>query len=182
MVQRALRRGEETSLVQRISNHEYFSPRLLAEEALQGDNIALQIYSEVGRWLGAVTARYISFFEPDIVILAGSILDESGLLLTQVRNALTVNSSTQAGSTVEIVPTRLGSDGALIGIAVPFLASDFAPTGRLPHRLADVIDAEQDDQASQTEQLLDDVYPIHADVVNQQTRRRKAKIYQRRAG
>src|SRR5271167_230448 len=33
MVQRALRRGEETSLSQRLSNREYFSPRLLAEEA-----------------------------------------------------------------------------------------------------------------------------------------------------
>src|SRR6266567_905770 len=44
MVQRALRRGEETSLKQRLLNREYFSPQLLAEEAVRGDSVALQVY------------------------------------------------------------------------------------------------------------------------------------------
>jgi glucokinase len=182
IVQRALRRGEETSLAQRLSNHEYFSPRLLTEEALRGDSIALQVYSEIGRWLGVATARYISFFEPDILILAGSIFDESDLLLTQVRNAFTANSSSQESKTVEIVSAHLGSDAALIGMAVPLISSDLTPTIRPPLPLADVIHVEPDDQSSQTEHVLDDIYPIHSDVISQQTRRHKAKSYQRRAG
>jgi len=180
MVQRALRRGEETSLSQRLSNREYFSPRLLAEEALRGDNIALQVYNELGRWLAAATARYISIFDPNILILAGSILDASDLLLTQVRTALIAHSSTQVGTTVEVVPTHLAGDAILIGVAVPFLASDVTPPARPSSPLADVVQAEQDDQLQ--EHVLEDTYPIQADVMNQQAHRREAKSYQRRAG
>jgi glucokinase len=180
MVQRALRRGEETSLSQRLSNREYFSPRLLAEEALRGDNIALQVYSELGRWLAAGTVRYISIFDPNILILAGSILDAGDLLLTQVRRALIAHSSTQVGTTVEVVPTHLAGDATLIGMAVPFLASDVTPPAKPSSPLADVVHAEQDDQLQ--EDVLEDTYPIQADVMNQQTHRHKAKSYQRRAG
>src|SRR5947209_17644191 len=69
MVQRALRRGEQTSLTQRLLNREYFSSQLLAEEAERGDSVSLQVYGEVGRWLGVATTRYIDLFEPHRLIL-----------------------------------------------------------------------------------------------------------------
>jgi glucokinase len=119
MVQRALRRGEETSLKQRLLNREYFSPQLLAEEAVRGDSVALQVYCEVGRWLGAATAKYISLFEPNILILGGGVLSASDLLLTQVRSALMTHSSSRVCSMVEVVSARLGSDAALVGAVVP---------------------------------------------------------------
>src|SRR5437588_2532151 len=119
MVQRALRRGEETSLKQRLLNREYFSPQLLAEEAGRGDSVALQVYSEVARWLGAATAKYISLFEPNILILGGGVLTASDLLLTQVRSALMTHSTSRVCSMVEVVPARLGSDAALVGAVVP---------------------------------------------------------------
>lgn len=120
MVQRALRRGEQTSLLQRLSNREYFSPQLLAEEAIGGDAVALQVYSVVGRWLGAAVARYINIFEPDVLILGGSVLGTSELLLAKVRIALIAQSSSNVHNMLEIVPSRLGGDAALIGAAVSF--------------------------------------------------------------
>src|SRR5438105_9539244 len=119
MVQRAVRRGEETSLTQRLLNREYFSPQLLAEEAVRGDSVALQVYGEVGRWLGAATARYISLFEPNILILGGGVLTASDLPLTQVRSALMTHSTSRVCSMVEVMPARLGSDAALVGAVVP---------------------------------------------------------------
>src|SRR2546429_3975579 len=80
-VQRALRRGDETSLVRRLLDHEYFSSQILAEEALGGDGVALQIYHDIARWLGAALARYIDLFEPNVLILGGSVLHAGDLLL-----------------------------------------------------------------------------------------------------
>ncbi len=120
MVQRALRRGEQTSLLQRLSNREYFSQQLLAEEALRGDTVALQVYGELGRWLGAATAKYMSIFEPNVLILNGGVLNASELLLTKVRSALMTYSSAKKYSTLEIVPSRLGVDAAVVGAVVPF--------------------------------------------------------------
>ena len=115
MVQRALRRGEETSLVQRLLNREYFSPQLLAEEAARGDSVALQVYNEVGRWLSAAVTKYIDLFEPNLLILGGDVLHTSDLLLTRIRTTLTTNSSSRVCSLIEIAPARLGCDSALIG-------------------------------------------------------------------
>ncbi len=118
MVLRALRRGEQTSLIQRLSNREYFSQQLLAEEALRGDTVALQVYGEVGRWLGAATARYMNIFEPNVLILGGGVASASELLLAKVRSALMVQSPSRVDDMLEIVPSHLGTDAALIGTAV----------------------------------------------------------------
>lgn len=120
MVQRALRRGEQTSLLQRLNNREYFSQQLLAEEASRGDSVALRVYGEVGRWLGAATARYIGKYEPKVLILGGGALSASELLLAQVRNALIVQSSSKVCDMLEVVPSRLGVDAALIGSVSTF--------------------------------------------------------------
>lgn len=122
MVQRALRRGEETSLTQRLLNREYFSLQLLAEEAGRGDSVALQVYGEVGRWLGAATAKYIDIFEPNMLILGGCVSSTSDLLLTQIRSVLMTHSSSRVRTMVEVVPSRLGADAALIGSVVPLIS------------------------------------------------------------
>lgn len=115
MVQRALRRGEETSLTQRLLNREYFSPQLLAEEAGRGDAVALQVYGEVGRWLGTATEKYLSLFEPHMIILGGDVLSGSDLLLPQVRNAVMGQSATHSWNATEVAAAQLGADAALIG-------------------------------------------------------------------
>ena len=121
MVQRALRRGEQTNLIRRLSDREHFSPQLLAEEALRGDSVALQVYCEVGRWLAAATAKYINMYEPEVLILGGGVLCANELLIANLRSSLIAQSSSKTCEMLEIVPSRLGSDAALIGSCVPFL-------------------------------------------------------------
>ncbi|MBE3559493.1 MAG: ROK family protein [Ktedonobacteraceae bacterium] len=122
MVQRALRRGDETHFTQRLLSRESFSPQLLAEEARHGDSVALQIYSEAGRWLGMAVNKYMDLFEPDILILGSEVLCASDVLLPHIRNALDGNSrarSSRVCSLVEVVPACLASDAELIGAVVP---------------------------------------------------------------
>ena len=115
MVQRALRRGEQTNLVRRLNNREHFSPQLLAEEALRGDSIALHVYCEVGRWVSAATTKYINMYEPEVLILGGEVLCAKELLIANVRNSLMIRLPANDANMFEIVPSYLGSDAALIG-------------------------------------------------------------------
>ncbi|MDQ2905989.1 MAG: ROK family protein [Chloroflexota bacterium] len=138
MVQRALRRGEETNLIQRLSNRESFSPQLLAEEAARGDSVALWIYNEVGRWLGTAASKYISLFAPDILILGGSVLPASELLLSQVRAALATQAPVQASNIVQLVPAQLGSDASLVGAVTSLFSNDAAQDIMRSVQLADV--------------------------------------------
>lgn len=138
MVQRAVRRGEQTSLMQRLLNREYFSPQLLAEEAIRGDSVALQVYTEVGRWLGAAVTQYVSMFEPDVLILGGGVLFASDLLLTQLRSALMAAASPQVTNMVEVVPACLGTDAALIGAAASHLPGKLTRNATRSVPVADV--------------------------------------------
>lgn len=120
-VQRALRRGEQTSLLRRLNNQEHLSLQLLAEEAQAGDAVASQMYTEVSRWLGAASARYIDTFEPNALILGG-FFSTSERLLSAIRNVLGSRSSARVCSMVEITTATLGQDASLLGAAVSLFA------------------------------------------------------------
>jgi glucokinase len=78
------------------------------------------VYGEVGKWLGAATAKYINRYEPDVLILGGGMLCANELLIANVRSSLVAQSSAKTGKVIEIFPSHLGSDAALIGAGVPF--------------------------------------------------------------
>lgn len=121
MVQRALRRGDETSLAPRLLNHEYLSLQLLAEEAARGDSVALQVYKEFARWLTTATEKYCALFEPQMIILGGDMLSVGELLLPQVRDSLT-----RGERPAQVVPARLGADAVLCGAVTPHFAYPLA--------------------------------------------------------
>lgn len=120
MVQRAVQRGEETPLTQRLLNRERFSPQLLLEEARRGDSVALRIYHEVGQWLGVAVAKYVDLFAPEALIIGGGPFYADDLLLAQVRQVLAHNQSSPLCCVLEIMPALMDSDAALVGAAVPF--------------------------------------------------------------
>lgn len=120
-LQRAQRRGETSSLLRRLTNRERFSLQLLAEEAHAGDAVASQIYTEVSRWLGAATARYIDIFEPNALLLGG-FFSTSEQLLSGIRDSLGASSSARVCSMVEVATATLGQDAALLGATVSLFA------------------------------------------------------------
>lgn len=131
MVQRAQRRDEESSLLQRLSRHELFSPQLLAVEAERGDSVALQVYHEMSRWFVAALVRYIDLFAPEMLLLGGSVLNASPLLFNEVRGTLLAQYSLEERDTLQIVPAQLGEDAALIGAAL-FMHSQALHSIELP--------------------------------------------------
>ena len=120
MVQRALRRGEQTNLVRRLHNKEHFSPQLLAEEALRGDSIALHVYCEVGRRVSAATSKYIDIYKPEVLILGGEVLCAKELLIANIRNSLMMRLPAEDAKMIEVVPSHIGTDAALIGAVSSF--------------------------------------------------------------
>lgn len=121
MVQRALRRGDESSLARRLLNHEYLSLQLLAEEAEHGDDIASHVYKEFAHWLTAATERYLTLLEPHIVILGGAVVSNNHILLPPVHHALA-----EKGTSTKIVPALLGTDAVLSGAVTPLFARQLA--------------------------------------------------------
>lgn len=128
MVLRALRRGDETSIAQRVKR-EPLSLQLLWEEAQQGDAVALHIYRDVERWLSEAIIRSLRVFEPDILILGGAMPCSSPAFLARIREA-----AMTADQPFRIAEAHLGADGALIGVTAPFFARPAEPVtdSRIP--------------------------------------------------
>ena len=112
--QRAEEHGASSSLIARGG----MNAQVLAEAAMQGDVVALRIYEEIGRWLGAAVARYIGLYSPDALILGGSGLSANEVLFASIQSTLTMHVATVTDHPVKIALARLGSDAALIGASV----------------------------------------------------------------
>jgi len=120
MVQRAVQRGEETSLARRLLDRAVGIPQVIAEEALRSDRVAARIYGEVSHWLSAAAAQYVTLLEPDMVILGGDLASVYDLLPAAIHTMLQANASAVA-TRVEIIPACLGRDAALMGAAAALL-------------------------------------------------------------
>lgn len=121
--QRAEENGSSSSLIARGA----LNAQVLAEAAMQGDAVALRIYEEIGRWLGAAVARYIGLYQPDALILGGSVLSANEVLFASIQSTLTMHVSTITDRPVRIALAHLGSDAALIGASVALFQQNSAP-------------------------------------------------------
>jgi len=61
-----------TSLGKRRADGEEITPRLIAEEAERGDEIARQCIMETGYWLGIGIVSFIHTIDPDAVLIGGA--------------------------------------------------------------------------------------------------------------
>ena len=67
----AIESGEK-SLIARLvrGNLEKVTPELISRAALKGDNLAVKIWDEVGRYIGVAVAGLVNLLNPEIVSLA----------------------------------------------------------------------------------------------------------------
>ncbi len=62
------------------------TPRLITEAAEQGDEVAIEVYREVGEMLGVGIGNMISIFAPDVVAVGGQIAKAGEFVLKPARD------------------------------------------------------------------------------------------------
>jgi len=87
----------------------------VARLAVQGDVVAMNLVREAGRALGAVMAGIVNFFNPEAIVMGGSIGSVGSSLLAGMREAIYGQATTFATRTLRILPSHLGSDAGLSG-------------------------------------------------------------------
>ena len=125
MAQRALQRGEETTLARRLLDRDAASiPQIIAEEAHRGDPVSTRIYAEVQRWLNTAITQYITLLEPDAIILGGETInacdisrkrDQSENGSDPLAPTKAIQPASAVATRVEIIPASLGHDAMLLG-------------------------------------------------------------------
>lgn len=115
----AVRDGVETSLAERSNKDpERVTGPMVTQAAKTGDAVAVSILAEVGRWLGRGIGGLVNILDPEIVILAGGVVEAGDLLLEPARAE--VREAVEAADRrpeVPVVIAALGSDCGVVGAA-----------------------------------------------------------------
>ena len=93
------------------------TPKLIAEAALAGDQVANEIYEQAGYYLGIAAANMCATIGPRRIIIAGGVAQAGELLLAPIRRTVQANVHVMPVEQVEIVPAQLGINAGVIGVA-----------------------------------------------------------------
>ncbi len=91
--------------------------RQVAEAAMAGDALALEVYKSVGYALGVATANIINIFNPDMVVFGGAMAGAGELIFPSLRRVAMERSFAKPFDRVVIRSAELGPDAGIIGAA-----------------------------------------------------------------
>jgi glucokinase len=105
------------SLLARLARERPLSAKLVHEAADQGDESARKLIAEAGHALGVGLASLINVFNPQVIVLDGSLTKMGDLYLGPARETAQRGSFAQSWSDVRIVVGELGDRSAALGAA-----------------------------------------------------------------
>ena len=94
------------------------TPELIAEAARAGDEIAIEIYQNTGKYLGVGAAILCAALGPRRIIIAGGVANAGELLFQPLRETMRERVTIMQVDQVEVVPARLGNQAGVIGTAL----------------------------------------------------------------
>ena len=101
------------------------TPDVIAKAAAQGDPIAREIFTQVGRYFGIAIANILVTISPRKVVLGGGVAAAGELLFDPIRKTVKERVSVVPVDQVEIVPAQLGNNAGIMGLA-SWAAHNFA--------------------------------------------------------
>ncbi len=121
MVDRAIRlmeQGRTSVLSERGGRrHEKLSPKMIADAAHEGDQVALEVMATSGHYLGVALCSCIVLADPDLIVLGGGIAAAGDVLFEPIRRTVRHRSLISGFDVDRIVPAELGNQAGMFGAA-----------------------------------------------------------------
>lgn len=124
IVENAVRRIREhpdsrKSIILQLADEkiEKITPKLLTEAASRGDETALAVWLETGRYLGTALAVLVNLLNPECFIIGGGVADAGDFLFGPMRETMESLAMNQVGKSTPIFRAKLGADAGMIGAA-----------------------------------------------------------------
>ncbi len=93
--------------------------KAVGEAAAQGDKLALEVVSEAGRWLGLGLVAMVHLFNPQVIVIGGSVVNLGELILAPARQALAELLIDPLFNHADLIKVAaLGDDVCLTGAAI----------------------------------------------------------------
>lgn len=83
----------------------------------EGDEVAISILEETGRWLGIGLAGFVNIFNPEMVAVGGGVAEAGDLILEPARKEVYLRARSPSRDLVEIRTATLGPASGVLGAA-----------------------------------------------------------------
>jgi glucokinase len=113
----ALRRAEPSLLAGYLRHPEDLSARVIAEAARDGDLLALRIFNDVGRSLAMAIVNIMNLLGLEAFLIGGGVSAAWDLFYPALRQGLNQTSKLFPPEKFQVVRTKLGEDGGVLGAA-----------------------------------------------------------------
>lgn len=91
------------------------TPRIVAEAAKMGDEVAKRIFEINGYWIGIAMASLVNILNPEVIIVGGGVAQAGDLILDPIRNVIKERALSIPAETVKVVAAELGESAGIIG-------------------------------------------------------------------
>ncbi len=85
--------------------------------AREGDEAALSVLEETGRWLGIGLAGFVNIFNPEVIAVGGGVMEAGELILEAAREEVYLRARSPGRELVEVRQATLGADSGVLGAA-----------------------------------------------------------------
>ncbi len=87
------------------------------QAANSGDQFAISLFSEIGKWLGRGIAYLIQIFNPELIIIGGQVAIANQFIMAPIQQAVNTFSNRDISNDTEIKISELGSRAGTMGAA-----------------------------------------------------------------
>jgi glucokinase len=89
----------------------------VTELAGEGDEVALSVLDETGRWLGVGLAGFVNIFNPEVVAVGGGAMEAGELILGAARREVLLRARPPSRDLAEVKVATLGPRSGVLGAA-----------------------------------------------------------------
>lgn len=119
----AIRMGRASSITAKVSSLDQLTPRMIIGEAIQGDELCLELVSRMVDYLSAGLTSIVNVLNPEILVIGGGVAEAGEWLIGRVRRAVSARVMKPVQSQLRIEPAVLGNRAGFIGAATWILAN-----------------------------------------------------------
>ena len=113
-----------TILAKAVKDGTTLTPRQIAEAAQAGDDVAIEIFAETGRYIGIALTSIAHILNPQIAIIGGGIAEAGEQLLFEPIRTELSKRAMDIPAQMKIVKAYLGNDAGIVGAAMLALESE----------------------------------------------------------
>ena len=110
--------GGKSAKYKEMATDGIISPYIVAQAALQGDSVSIQIFKQMGKIIGLGLSSVINLLNPEKIIIGGGVADAGDILLEPIKQTIKERTMPIQASAVEIVPAQLANTAGVIGASL----------------------------------------------------------------